>query len=122
MKKGKDHPADSSKPVRSARTIQLAMAAVSLGMCLGITPGIVLKAEAQPAVSNEDATSGPQQPGGRFLKLEQPGAAFPKVEQSGAAFPKVERPGGAFYKVEQPAASFPKVEQPGASYGKITKP
>jgi hypothetical protein len=112
------------------KALRLAMAAVSLGMCIGITPGTVLGFSAQPEQTKDGYFSGSQQPGGAFIKFdgidgeaqdsavstiqpaERPAAVFPKVEHPAAVFPKVEQPAAAFPKSElhRPAAKFPKVD------------
>jgi hypothetical protein len=145
MNKGKDRSADTSKPVRHARTLGLAVAAASLGMCIGISPGDVLGVSAQTEPTKNSIDSEPQQLAAAFLKIdgvpgesntggtparpgrsiqkaEQPAASFPKVEQPAASFPKVEQPAASFPKVERPGASFPKVEQPAASFPKVEQP
>jgi hypothetical protein len=132
MKKGMDRSVETSKPVRHARTLRLAMAAASLGMCIGISPGDVLAVSAQREPVEDSFRTKPQQLAAAFPKIDgvsgesnpgsiqtSPGQSIQSAEQPGASFPKVDRPAASFPKVEQPGASFGKVEQPGAFFGKV---
>jgi hypothetical protein len=115
MKKGKDRSADTSKSVRHARTLRIAMAAASLGMCIGISPGDVLAVSAQREPIKDSFNTEPQQLAAAFLKFdgvdgESKTDSIPT--RPGRSIQKAEQPGASFQKVEQPAASFQKVEQP----------
>lgn len=112
MRKGKDRSADTSKPVRHARTLRLAMAAASLGMCIGISPGDVLAGSAQKEPIKDGFNTEPQQPAPTFPKFD--GVSGESKTDSIAT-----SPGQSIQSTEQPAASFPKVEQPGTSFGKV---
>ena len=104
----------SKQKDKSQYSLQLAVAAATLGMSMGISPSIVL---ASPDTGGEQESlqvSDPkvQQPGGVWPKIEQvqrPDTVFPKVEQ--VQQPEVQNI--KFDNVQQPGAQFPKVEQPG---------
>jgi len=104
---------------KNQHSIRLAVAAATLGMSMGVAPGVVL-ASSDTAVSNKPlqvaATKVNPAKGNRQVKPTldtKPGVAYPKIEKPGAQFDKYERPGTQYWKYERPGAQFPKVEQPG---------
>ena len=124
----------SKQKDKSQYSLQLAVAAATLGMSMGVSPSIVL-ASPNAGVTQEPlqvSTLNVQQPGVQYdkhsqsgidlSKVEQPGVQYDKHSQSGIDLSKVEQPGAAYPKVEQPGAAYPKVEQPGAAYPKVEQP
>ena len=110
----KEKSVEQDRKVQSERrdqTLRLAMAAATLGMTMGISPGDTLAAPAY-AIAETENTIPSERVGAEFPKVERPSAVFPKVERPAAAFPKMEKPGAEFPKVEMPGAAFPKVEKP----------
>jgi hypothetical protein len=108
------------------------MAAASLGMCIGISPGDVLAGSAQREPMKDSFNTEPQHLAAAFPKFDgvdgesktdsiptSPGQSIQSTEQPAASFPKVHRPAASFPKVEQPGASYGKITQPGASFGKV---
>ena len=130
---------------KNQHSLRLAVAAATLGMSMGVNPGVVL---ASPTVAeplpNEDVAQEPLQlaagyvdygeidyqnaapmgagPDAAYPKVEQPGGQYQNYKQPGVQYPKVEQPGVQYPKVEQPGVQYPKVEQPGVQYPKVEQP
>ena len=104
---------------KNQHSIRLAVAAATLGMSMGVAPGVVL-ASSDTAVSDKplQVAAAKVNPAkvNRQVKLTldtKPGVAYPKIETPGVQQHKVTNPGAQFFKYERPGAQFPKVEQPG---------
>jgi hypothetical protein len=100
---------------KNQHSLRLAVATATLGMSMGVSPGVVLASPDMVSV---------QEPIQVAAAKVDPGRIDPKVvpavdTRPGTVFPKLEQPGVQHYKLEQPGVQYPKVEQPGMQYPKV---
>ena len=101
---------------KNQHSLRLAVAAATLGMSMGVNPGVVL---ASPTVAeplpNEDVAQEPLQLAAGYVdygEIDYQNAA-PMGARPGAAYPKVEQPGGQYQNYKQPGVQYDKHTQPG---------
>ena len=102
---------------KNQHSLRLAVATATLGMSMGVSPGVVLASPDTGSVHEPVKVAAANVDPGRINPQPtpamdaRPGTVFPKVEQPGVQHTKVEQPGVQYPKVEQPGMQYPKVEQ-----------